>query len=71
MQFLAYCSDCKERVTTNTKLDGGNLDCVLANDGDVEVVCFPLGHNRKLDAQDKANVRKLRARQVSGGAGQN
>jgi hypothetical protein len=61
MQFLAYCSDCKERVTTTTKLDGSNLDRVLANDGDIEVVCFPRGHEWKLNAQDKANLRKLRA----------
>lgn len=61
MQCQAYCPECKDKVTTTTKLDGDNLDRALANDEDVEVVCFPLEHGWKLNAQDRANLRKLRA----------
>ena len=62
MQFRASCPDCKDKVTATSKLDGGNLDRALANDEDIEVVCFPSGHNWRLNAEDKANLRKLRAR---------
>jgi hypothetical protein len=61
MQFQANCPECEKKVTTSTKLDGGNLDRALANDGDVEVVGFPCGHEWKLNAEDKANMRKLRS----------
>jgi hypothetical protein len=57
MQFQASCPECKDTVTTVTTLDGSNLYRAL--DGDVEVACFLGGHKWKLDAQDKANLRKL------------
>jgi hypothetical protein len=60
MQFQASCPECKDTVTTVTTLDGSNLDRALANDGDVEVACFLGDHKWKLNAQDKANLRKLR-----------
>jgi hypothetical protein len=62
MQFQASCPECKDKVTTSTKLDDGKLDRALANDGDVEVVGFLCGHNWNLNAQDNANLRKPRAR---------
>jgi len=62
MEFQASCPECKKKVTTSTKLNGGNLDRALANDGDVEVVGFPCGHESKLNVQEKANLRKLRSR---------
>jgi hypothetical protein len=40
VQFQARCPECKDTVTTVTTLDGSDLDRALANDGDVEVVCF-------------------------------
>jgi hypothetical protein len=39
---------------------GDNLDRALATVEAVEVVCFPQGHNWTLNAQDIANLRKLR-----------
>jgi hypothetical protein len=61
MQFQATCPECNEKVTTSPKTDGGNLDHAFENDEDVAVVGFLCGHNWNLNAQDKANLSKMRS----------
>lgn len=68
MQFLADCPWCKDKVTTITVLRDVDLDRALENDEDVEVVCFPRDHKRKLNEQEKANLRNQRKRMSAGGA---